>query len=198
MAVVFVLMLLYSPYVPWRVLFLDMAFVVFVAAGISDLADGIVARRLGATTKFGRMVDPLADKILVCGAFICFAIIAEPDFFGLPQSLQFLIRWLVAAILIVREGYVTVLRHRAEARGINFAATKAGKLKMFTQVFAIGTVLIKAAHVPHARWASWFTLFVYLVMLAVTVISGLMALRRVRQVQPEAMPEADRVGGKTG
>lgn len=180
LAVVFILMLLYSPYVPWRTLFLDMAFLVFLVAGLSDIADGIVARRFGATTKFGRVVDPLADKILVCGAFVCFAIIGQPRFFDLPGVLQFLIRWLVAAILVFREGYVTVLRHRAEARGINFSATAAGKVKMFTQSFAIGTVLIKAAHVPDARWGSWFVTVVYCIMLAATAISSLMAMARIK------------------
>ncbi|MDH7598779.1 MAG: CDP-alcohol phosphatidyltransferase family protein [Sedimentisphaerales bacterium] len=185
LAVVFLLMLLYSPYVPRQALFLDMAFLVFLVAGISDVADGLVARRLVATTRFGRMVDPLVDKVLVCGAFICFAIIGQPDLFGLPGPVQFLLRWLVAGILVVREGYVTVIRHTAEAKGINFAATLAGKIKMFTQVLAIGTVLIKAAHVPTARWGSWFTTIVYVVMVAVTVISGLMAARRVKAVSPE-------------
>lgn len=180
LAVVFILMLLYSPYVPGRTLFLDMAFLVFLVAGLSDIADGLVARRFGATTKFGRIVDPLADKILVCGAFICFAIIGQPRFFDLHGALQFLIRWLVAAVLVFREGYVTVLRHRAEARGINFSATAAGKVKMFTQAFAIGTVLIKAAHVPEAIWGSWFVTVVYCIMLIATTISGLMATARLK------------------
>ena len=58
--------------------FLDIAFIIFIIAGLTDIADGIAARRLNVTSKFGRMVDPLADKILVCGAFICFAMIGEP------------------------------------------------------------------------------------------------------------------------
>jgi len=140
--------------------------------------DGMVARQFGVTTKFGRMVDPLADKILVCGSFICFAILGEPKLFGLPGPALLVIHWAVAAVLILREAYVTVLRHRAEARGISFPATVSGKIKMFVQVFAIGTVVIKMAHVPTATWGSWFTTVTYAIMLTVTVVSGLLATRR--------------------
>jgi len=178
LSVVFLLMLLYSPHVPAKILFLDMALVIFVVAGLSDIVDGMVARRFGVTSKFGRMVDPLADKILVCGAFICFAVIGEPKLFGWPGAVLFVIHWTVVAVLILREAYVTVLRHRAEAKGVNFAATVSGKIKMFLQSFAIGTILIKMAHVPTAQWGCWFTVVTLIVMLTATVVSGLLSTQR--------------------
>ena len=178
LSVVFLLMLLYSPHVPGKALFLDMAFVVFVVAGLSDIVDGMIARRFGVTTKFGRIVDPLADKILVCGAFVCFAVIGQPQLFDLPGWFLWIIHWAVAAVLILREAYVTVLRHRAEARGINFAATVSGKIKMFLQSFAIGTIIIKMAHAPMVQWGHWFTAVTLFVMLTVTVTSGLLATHR--------------------
>ena len=52
----------------------------------------------------------------------------------------------------MREAYVTILRQIAEAHGVNFAAVRSGKIKMFLQSFAIGTVLIKIAHVQTAEW----------------------------------------------
>jgi phosphatidylglycerophosphate synthase len=55
--------------------YLDIAFILFVVAGLTDIVDGTIARKLNVASKFGRMLDPLADKVLVCGAFICFAII---------------------------------------------------------------------------------------------------------------------------
>ena len=163
---------------PGKSRFLDIAFVVFVVAGVTDLVDGHIARKLGVASKFGRMIDPLADKVLVCGAFICFAIIGEPRLFNLPEAALKIILWLVAAVIISREVFVTVLRHIAEARGIDFPATVSGKIKMFLQSFAIGTVLIKAAHVQSACWGYWFTTVVFALMLTVTVISGLMATHR--------------------
>jgi len=152
LTIVFLIMILYSPphYAQGEVAFpgfLDIAFIVFVAAGLTDMVDGPVARRLNVTSKFGRMIDPLADKILVCGTFICFARIGEPKLFGLSTTTLAIIHWTIAAILILREVYVTVLRHTAESRGVNFAATMSGKIKMCVQSFAIGTVVIKMAHV---------------------------------------------------
>jgi len=158
--------------------FLDFAFIIFVIAGLTDLVDGIVARRLNVASKFGRMIDPLADKILVCGTFICFAIIGQPRLFDFGPKTLAAIHWLVAGILILREAYVTILRHTAEARGINFAATVSGKVKMFIQSFAIGTVVVKMAHVQTATWGYWFTTVTFTVMLIVTVVSGLRATQR--------------------
>ena len=178
LTVVFLIMILYSPYVANKPLFLDIAFVLFVVAGLTDIVDGTIARKLGVTSKFGRMMDPLADKILVCGAFICFAIIGEPKLFNLPYPALSIIHWSVAGIIILREACVTALRHIAEARGVNSAATVSGKIKMFLQSFAIGTVIIKMAHVQTATWGYWFTTITFALMLIVTVISGLRATQR--------------------
>jgi len=158
--------------------FLDVAFILFVVAGLTDIVDGYAARKLHVTSKFGRMVDPLADKILVCGAFICFALIGQPKLFDLSPGVLTAIHWSVAGILIAREAYVTVLRHIAEARGVNFAATKSGKIKMFLQSFAIGTVIIKMAHVQTAKWGYWFTTVTFILMVTVTIISGIRATQR--------------------
>ena len=178
LTVIFLIMVLCSPYAVNRSFFLDIAFVLFVIAGLTDMVDGTIARKLNVASKFGRMMDPLADKVLVCGAFICFAIIGEPKLFNLPPNTLKIMLWLVAGILIFREIYVTVLRHIAEARGINFAATASGKVKMFLQSFAIGTVIIKMAHVQTATWGYWFTTMVFIIMLVVTVLSGLKATQR--------------------
>jgi len=179
---IFLAMILYWPRVtdhPW---FLDLAFAIFVVAGLTDVVDGHIARRWNATSKFGRMIDPLVDKVLVCGAFICFALIGVPQLFGWGPTPLALVHWGVVGILLAREVYVTVLRHVAEARGINFAAVRLGKIKMFVQIFAIGTVLIKVAHVP-AAWGDWFTIVVFTLMVAITVASGLQAALRIRASQ---------------
>jgi len=183
LTIVFLVMILLAPkyYAEGEVPFpgfLDVAFILFVIAGLTDIADGIAARRLKVTSKFGRMVDPLADKVLVCGAFICFALIGQPKLFNLSSGVLTVIHWSVAGILIAREVYVTVLRHIAESRGVNFAATASGKIKMFLQSFAIGMVIIKMAHVQTAAWGYWFATVVFTLMLVVTVISGIRATQR--------------------
>jgi CDP-diacylglycerol--glycerol-3-phosphate 3-phosphatidyltransferase len=178
LTVVFLIMILYSPQAANKSFFLNVAFVLFVIAGLTDVIDGPIARKLNVTSKFGRMLDPLVDKVLVCGAFVCFAIIGEPKLFDLNPTTMAIIRWSVAGIIILREVYVTALRHIAEARGVNFAATFSGKIKMFLQSFAIGAVVIKTANIPTATWSNWFTTVTFAVMLIVTVVSGLRATQR--------------------
>jgi len=183
LTVVFLTMILYSPRFADRPWFLDIAFVLFVIAGLTDVVDGHIARRFNASSKFGRMIDPLVDKILVCGAFTCFAIMGMPNLFHWGPATMAVVRWGVLAILVVREAYVTVLRQKAEAHGVNFGAVRSGKIKMFLQSFAIGTVLIKTAHVQTAAWGHWFTLVIYVAMVYMTIVSGLQATRRTKTPQ---------------
>jgi phosphatidylglycerophosphate synthase len=124
------------------------------------------------------MIDPLVDKILVCGAFACFAFLGIPNLFDWGPTTLAIVHWGVLAILVVREAYVTVRRHIAEAHGVNFAAVRSGKIKMFLQTFAIGTVIIKTAHVQTAEWGNWFTIITYIAMIAMTIVSGIDATRR--------------------
>jgi len=183
LTVIFLIMILYAPqrYAEGELAFpdfLDIAFILFVVAGLTDMVDGAIARKLKVTSRFGRMIDPLADKVLVCGAFVCFAIVGEPKLFGLGPASLAVIHWSVAGIIILREAYITTLRHIAEAKGVNFAATFSGKIKMFLQSFVIGTVVIKMAHVQTAVWGYWFTAVVFILMLMVTVVSGIRATQR--------------------
>jgi hypothetical protein len=84
----------------------------------------------------------------------------------------------VAGILIIREAYVTIIRHITEARGLVFPAVATGKVKGVLQAFAIGTVIVKMARVQTATWGSWFTTVTFVIMLAFVVISGVAATRR--------------------
>ena len=195
LSMVFLGMILYSPRTANKTIFLDISLVVFIVAGLTDIIDGMAARSLKATSKFGRMLDPLVDKILVCGAFVCFAIIRQPQLFNWSTTALATVQWSVAGVLILRETYVTIIRHVAESRGVNFAATASGKIKMMLQSFAIGTVLIKMAHVPTtAQWGHWFTAVTFAAMLAVTVASGLFATRRTAFKQTTAKPSAPQPG----
>jgi len=136
LTIIFLWMILHLPRVQVadRPFFLDVAFVLFVIAGFSDIIDGHIARRFNAATKFGRMIDPFVDKILVCGAFTCFAVIGVPTLFDWSPATLAVVHWGVLAILVVREAYVTILRQMAESHGVNFGAVAAGKIKMFLQI----------------------------------------------------------------
>ena len=111
----------------------------FILAAITDAADGFLARRWNAVTRFGRVMDPFADKILVLGSFV---LLAGPAFnlpgIGLVSGFQ---GWMVVAILS-RELLVTSLRGLIESSGADFSAQAAGKLKMVLQSLAVPLVLI--------------------------------------------------------
>ena len=160
--------------------YLDVTLVIFVIAGLTDIIDGPIARKLNVTSKFGRMVDPLADKVLICGAFVVFALIGQPTLFDFTKSQLAVIQWGFAGIIITREVLVTVLRHYSEARGIAFPATISGKLKMFIQAFAVGTVIVKMAHVQTPYWGHWFTTITYIVTAIITVISGFLSIKKFK------------------
>jgi CDP-diacylglycerol--glycerol-3-phosphate 3-phosphatidyltransferase len=184
LTVLFLAMLLYYPTVKNKQSFMDTAFVLFVITCLTDLIDGPIARALNVVSKFGRILDPLADKVLVCGAFICLALIGEPKLFDWPSATLKIIHWATAGIIIAREIYVTILRHIAEASGINFAATFSGKIKMFLQSVTVGVILIKIAHFPTPTWASCTTSTILLITLAVTIVSGIRATQRILAKQP--------------
>jgi CDP-diacylglycerol--glycerol-3-phosphate 3-phosphatidyltransferase len=186
LSVVFLVMVFFEPRLPAdRDMsfpgYLDVAFIIFVIAGLTDLFDGLAARKLNVASKFGRMVDPIADKILICGSFVVFALIGQPKLFNFTRLQLVVIQWGFAGIIIAREAFVTFLRHYSELKGIKFPATISGKLKMFIQTFAVGTVIIKMAHVQTALWGYWFTAITYIITILITVISGFMSLKKIRR-----------------
>ena len=166
--------------------YLLVVFVLFVVAGLTDIVDGYLARKFEATSKLGRILDPLADKFLVCGAFVCFAIVGQPILavFNFSPPVMIALQWDTAILIKVRELTVTIMRHLAESRGVEFGAIASGKLKMFLQSFGIGTVIIGWAYVSRP-WGDWITLVTYLLMIAATVYSGIESIRR-----PISQPEA--------
>lgn len=132
------------------------AFVLFIAAALSDILDGHLARRWGVVTDFGRVMDPFVDKVLVLGAFVYLASpkFAEPEWsraFGMEPSVGAInsatgvASWMVVVVL-ARELLVTSIRGVLEAQGIAFPADWSGKLKMFAQSAAIPTSLFIAVN----------------------------------------------------
>ncbi|HET6676102.1 MAG TPA: CDP-diacylglycerol--glycerol-3-phosphate 3-phosphatidyltransferase [Nitrospiraceae bacterium] len=113
---------------------------VFVIAALTDLLDGYLARRRGQVTKLGRLLDPIADKLLVLSALI---VLVQVD----------RVSALIAILIIAREVAVTGIRAIAAGEGIIISAEATGKYKMALQVIAIvllileGTVLSEYGNV---------------------------------------------------
>ncbi len=106
------------------------ATVLFLLAATTDWVDGWYARRFNQVSRLGRILDPLVDKVLVCGAFIFLA--ARPGTSILP--------WM-AVVVVVRELVVTAVRAEMERAGRDFSAGMAGKLKMVLQCAAVAVEL---------------------------------------------------------
>jgi CDP-diacylglycerol---glycerol-3-phosphate 3-phosphatidyltransferase len=114
------------------------AFTLFVLTAATDVLDGAVARRWGDVTVFGRIADPLVDKLLVVGTLV---LLLEAD-----VAREVLPAWVVV-LVVVRELIVTALRGAVEAGGASFAAASWGKAKMLAQCVALGAVLLHGAGV---------------------------------------------------
>jgi CDP-diacylglycerol---glycerol-3-phosphate 3-phosphatidyltransferase len=125
---------------------------VFALAALTDGLDGYFARSRDAVTNFGKLMDPIADKLLIAAALVSLV------------SLDRLAAW-VAMVIIAREFAVTVMRAIAAERGIVIAASWMGKVKTVLQIAAV-FALIAANPSP-----AWVDVLVYLAV-AATVISG--------------------------
>jgi CDP-diacylglycerol--glycerol-3-phosphate 3-phosphatidyltransferase len=146
-----------------RRLLLNISFVLFLVIAISDVLDGYLARKYQEVTHFGRIADPLVDKILVCGSFIFFLTI-EP----LPKIFT---AWF-AVVVLGREFLVSGIRGAAEAAGIPFGATFWGKQKTLVQNCAVGTGLGYAANFAGTAWVEHLTTGLMWLTLVSTVVSG--------------------------
>ncbi|MGB7158334.1 MAG: CDP-alcohol phosphatidyltransferase family protein [Tepidisphaeraceae bacterium] len=133
------------------------AFVIFVAALVSDYLDGYLARKWKVEGAFGRVVDPFADKILVLGSFIFFAgkNFIIPESIEHPAAHPMVVKTItgvapgIVIILLARELLVTSLRGISEAAGQSFGAVWAGKFKM---AFQSGTILAILVYVMLRPW----------------------------------------------
>jgi len=115
------------------------AFVLFVVASSTDWLDGYFARKYGQVTPLGRILEPFAEKVIVCGAFIY--LVALPQLTTVPGGLR---AWMVV-VIVGRELLVTALRSFFEQRGADFSANRSGKLKMVLQCIAAGAGLFYLA-----------------------------------------------------
>jgi CDP-diacylglycerol--glycerol-3-phosphate 3-phosphatidyltransferase len=160
--------------------------VLFVIAAGTDWLDGYFARRYGQVTTLGRILDPFADKVIICGTFV-FLLVA-PGMLATPYGLR---AWMVVAI-VGRELLVTALRSFIEDRGGDFSAKMSGKLKMLLQCIAAGAGIYYLSYfdpalptIPAPGWV-WMV-FVASLWAAVllTVYSGLIyihaAVRLLRE-----------------
>lgn len=158
------------------------ALVLFVAASITDILDGTIARKRRLITDFGKLMDPLADKMLICSAFIAFI------------ELEWMPAWMVI-VIVARELAITGLRLLAASKNIVLAAEKQGKNKTITQVVAIIALLVTNSYgdwgivgsffsftIAGHAWAWWVAEISKWAAVTLTATSGIYYLWKNREV----------------
>jgi len=153
---------------------------IFIFAAVSDFLDGMIANKRNMVTDFGRLMDPIADKILVLAAFAAFV------------QMQLIEAWMFV-IIVSREILITSLRLFALNKGKVLSATRAGKQKTLSQMLVIfsilGFIVTKEVMLTYFTWnPSWEAMFrqgIYILMLltvGLTMYSGLSYLWENRKI----------------
>lgn len=148
--------------IPFFLIFLNInkyaALVIFIAASLTDLIDGRIARKYNLVTNFGKFMDPLADKLLVCSALVAFVEM------GLLPS------WVVI-IIVAREFIISGFRLVAADKGVVIAASYWGKWKTTFQMVMIILLIINADNGISLHWFEWLTIIVIVIAVALTIVS---------------------------
>jgi CDP-diacylglycerol--glycerol-3-phosphate 3-phosphatidyltransferase len=138
--------------------------IVFAIAAFTDFLDGHIARSKGMVTTFGKFLDPIADKLLINSTFIIFAGQVFPDVSILP---------IIAIIMVGRDIMVDAIRMIMVDKKVVIAASKLGKLKTVTQIFAILALFFLPTSINWCN-GTWYSISAWMTYLAaaISLISG--------------------------
>lgn len=134
-----------------------LALAIFILASLTDLADGKIARARGLVTNFGKFMDPLADKLLVCSALICLV------------SQQRLAAWIVI-VIIAREFIISGFRLVAADAGVVIAASMWGKVKT---TFQMAMVILLIADIPALEIVTQIAVWGALILTIISLVDYL-------------------------
>ena len=152
---------------PWR----WAAVAAFAIAIYTDKLDGDIARSRGLVTDFGKIADPIADKLLIGSALVMLSVLNE-----LP--------WWITVVILVREWGITALRFFVIRYGV-IPASRGGKLKTVVQTAAIFLYLLPLSAV--APWLVWVALAVMLVAVGITVWTGVEYVIEAMKVRAQGL-----------
>jgi len=172
---------------------------VFLIAALSDLADGALARQRGEVTDFGKLVDPIADKLLLVATLVPFYLLTSdhPELGNIPLFGG--IGLWILVVIFGREMAVTWMRTGAARRGVVMPAQPSGKYKAFSQNVFIGSMILWLAfrtETISSGWSGplntvwevihgWFTMVSLIVALGLTVYSFVIYLAVFRSLPHE-------------
>jgi len=151
-----------------------LAFTIYLVTVISDGLDGYLARSRNQITTFGRIADPFADKIVICGVLVLTT--------ANPLTASLVPTWIVLLVL-AREFLVSGLRGFLEGRGQSFSAKWQGKLKLVIQAVYCGAILFYPG--SQFDWVEWIAHTFLWLTAAITVFSGLSYVRAAARLLAE-------------
>ena len=165
-----------------------LALVLFSVASLTDYFDGRIARRDKLITNFGILMDPLADKIMICSAFIAFV------------GVDWLPAWM-AVVVVARELAITGLRLLAASKNVVLAAERFGKDKTISQIVAVISIFVLKSyeqwdgpgrvifgwHIGDKAWVEWFTEIAIWAAVILTFVSGWLYLWKNRRLYLDDM-----------
>jgi CDP-diacylglycerol---glycerol-3-phosphate 3-phosphatidyltransferase len=168
----------------------SIALLLFSVASFTDFLDGRIARARKLITNFGKLMDPLADKILTCSAFIAFVESTHLN----PAAPVKLAAWMVI-LIVARELAITGLRLLAASKNVVLAAERYGKHKTISQIIAIISLFVldamnewpTAVKNIFAGWSPGFTEISLWVTVVLTAASGVIYLWRNRRIYLDDM-----------
>ena len=152
-----------------------LAFSLYMVTVLSDGLDGYLARSRGQITVFGRISDPLADKIVISGVLVLAM--------SIPQTSALVPSWIVILVL-AREFLVSGLRAYLEGQGAVFASQWVGKTKLVVQAFYCGAVLFYPG--SQFAWVWWMAHICLWSTAAITVYSAFSYVRKAREMLAKA------------
>ncbi|WP_298589003.1 CDP-diacylglycerol--glycerol-3-phosphate 3-phosphatidyltransferase [uncultured Kocuria sp.] len=152
------------------------ALAVFAVAMYTDKLDGDIARARGLITSFGKIADPIADKLLTGAAFVVLSMLGE-------------LWWWVTVVILVREWGITLLRFVVIRYGV-MAASKGGKLKTVLQTVALLLLLLPLVPLV-GEWWPWLGWTAMGAALVVTVVTGVDYVVKAVQLRRRALAERD-------
>ena len=170
------------------------AFGIFVIAGVSDWLDGFAARKLKAGSDFGRMLDPIADKVLVAVALMM--LVAEGLFTQIkPNGMLSLLKLVPALIILAREILVSGLREFLAGTRVSVPVTNVAKFKTAVQMIAIGAMILTpladvfVPGIPSITYAAIAYVLLW-VAAALTVYTGVVYFRSgMAHLRPGPTPD---------
>ena len=163
------------------------AVALFLLAAATDFLDGYIARKYGMVTDLGKLLDPIADKILVCAALFCVVATNPLQYYYEAWAVTFglILLTLGATVIISRELLISVVRMIAASKGVVVQANVFGKIKTIFQDVSLPLLVILNSGIFEGTFRIvwwWASVALFFVAVVLTIVSGVIYLVQNKKV----------------